>query len=130
VVRPGSAKPLFVGSIPTRTSNSTVIESDEEFDRLAAKMEALDRKNNPTPEEEALSELLMKLIQDCSIPDTPPHELIQYPMEHRRLKQADLVPLIGSRSEMSDMVTGKRSVSKAQARKLGEFFHLPPAAFI
>ena len=41
-----------------------VIETDEEFDRLVEKMEALDRKKNPTPDEEALSELLMKLIQD------------------------------------------------------------------
>ena len=30
-----------------------IIESDEEFDRLVAKMETLDRKANPTPEEEA-----------------------------------------------------------------------------
>ena len=41
-----------------------VIESDEEFDRLVEQMEALDFKQNPTPEEDALSALLMKLIQD------------------------------------------------------------------
>jgi HTH-type transcriptional regulator/antitoxin HigA len=112
-----------------------VIESDHEFDRLVEKMEALDRKKNPTPEEEALSELLMKLIQDYDdthypIPDGPPHEIIRHLMEHRGLKQADLVPQIGSRSQVSDMVTGKRSVSKAQARKLGEFFKVSPALFI
>jgi hypothetical protein len=39
------------------------IESDAEFDRPVAKMEALDRKENPTPEEEALSQFLMKLTQ-------------------------------------------------------------------
>ena len=112
-----------------------VIETDHEFDRLVGNMEALDRKKNPTPEEEALSGLLMKLIQDYDgrhypIPDRPPHEIIRHLMEQRGLKQADLVPLIGSRSQVSDMVTGKRSVSKAQARKLGEFFKLSPALFI
>jgi len=112
-----------------------IIETDHEFDRLVEKMEALDRKKNPTPEEEALSGLLMKLIQDYDdthypIPDRTPHEIIRHLMEHRGLKQADLVPLIGSRSQVSDMVTGKRSVSKAQARKLGEFFKVSPALFI
>jgi hypothetical protein len=31
-----------------------VIESDDEFDRLVEKMEALDLKKNPAPEEQAL----------------------------------------------------------------------------
>jgi len=112
-----------------------VIESDEEFDRLVEKMELLDRKKNSTPEEEALSRLLTKLIQDYDdkyypVPDGKPHEIIQHLMEQRRLKQADLVPLIGSRSQVSDMVTGRRGVSKGQARKLGEFFQVSPALFI
>jgi HTH-type transcriptional regulator/antitoxin HigA len=112
-----------------------IIESDAEFDRLSEKMEALDCKENPTPEEEALSQLLMKLIQDYDdrhfpLPETAPHETIRYLMERRGLKQADLVDLIGSRSQVSDMVTGKRAVSKAQARKLAEFFKVSPALFI
>ncbi len=54
-----------------------VIEDDAEFDRLVAQMEALDRKEHPTPEEEALSELLARLIQDYEdrhypLPDVPP----------------------------------------------------------
>jgi HTH-type transcriptional regulator/antitoxin HigA len=112
-----------------------VIETDDELDRLVEKMETLDRRKNPTPEEVALSELLLKLIQDYDdrhypIPDSPPNEMIRHLMEHRGLKQADLVPVIGSRSQVSDMVTGKRSVSKAQARKLAEFFKVSPALFI
>jgi HTH-type transcriptional regulator / antitoxin HigA len=108
---------------------------DAEFDRMVAKMEALDRRKNPTPEEEALSELLATLIEDYDdrhypLPDVGPHEMIRYLMEQRGLKQADLVELIGSRSQVSDMVTGKRGVSKAQARKLAEFFKVSPALFI
>jgi HTH-type transcriptional regulator/antitoxin HigA len=112
-----------------------IIESDEEFDRLVEKMEMLDRRKNSTPEEEALSGLLMKLIQDYDdrfypVPDSKPHEVVRHLMEQRGLKQADLVPSIGFRSQVSDMVTGGRGVSKAQARKLGEFFHLSAALFI
>ncbi len=82
-----------------------------------------------------MSSLLEKLIADYDdrfypITDGKPHEMIRYLMEQRGLKQADLVPAIGSRSQVSDMVTGKRSVSKAQARKLADFFHVSPALFI
>jgi HTH-type transcriptional regulator/antitoxin HigA len=112
-----------------------VIESDEEFDRLVEKMEALDRKKARTPEEEALSALLMKLIQDYDdlhypLPPSPPHKLIQYLMDQRHLKQADLLPVFGSRSIASDVINGKREPSKAHIRKLAEFFHVSPALFL
>ena len=111
-----------------------IIETDEEFDRLVEKMEALDRRENLTPEEEALSGLLMKLIQDYDdrihpLPDTPPRELILYLMEQRGLKQADLVSVFGSRSVASDVLSGKREPSKSHIRRLAEFFQISPAAF-
>jgi HTH-type transcriptional regulator/antitoxin HigA len=113
-----------------------IIANDEEFDRMVAQLEALSiPERDLPPEEEALSNLLEKLIADYddrayAIPDGKPHEMIRYLMEQRGLKQADLVPLIGSRSQVSDMVTGKRGISKAQAKRLGEFFHVSAALFI
>jgi HTH-type transcriptional regulator/antitoxin HigA len=41
-----------------------IIESDEEFDRLAEITETIDFKASPTPEEKTVSALLAKLIQD------------------------------------------------------------------
>jgi HTH-type transcriptional regulator/antitoxin HigA len=112
-----------------------IIKTREEFDRMVEQMEALDRKKNPTPEDDALSELLMKLIQDyddatCPMRDIPPHEMIQYLMEQRHLKQVDLVPVLGSRAQVSAVVNGKRAVSKAQAKKLAAFFHTSVDLFI
>jgi HTH-type transcriptional regulator/antitoxin HigA len=112
-----------------------VIENGREFDRLAAKMEELDRKPNPTPEEEAVSALLEKLIQDYDnrcypLPDQPPHLAIRYLMEQRSLSQADLLPVFGSRSVASDVINGKREPSKVHIRKLAEFFHVNPALFL
>ena len=43
-----------------------------------------------------------------------------------QLKQADLVPLLGSRSQVSDLVNGQRTISKAQVKKLAEFFQVSP----
>jgi HTH-type transcriptional regulator/antitoxin HigA len=112
-----------------------VIENDQQFDRLVAKMEELDFKKNPTPEEEALSALLTKLIQDYDdlhypLPKLPPYKMIRFLMDHRGLRQADLLPVFGSRSVASDVVSGKREPSKAHVRKLAEFFRLPADLFI
>lgn len=88
-----------------------------------------------TPEEHALCELLLKLIDDYQerhtiIPDLPAHELLQVLLTESGKRQADLVPIFGSRSRVSDAVNGKRTISKEQAKRLGAYFRVSPAAFI
>lgn len=112
-----------------------VIETDEEFDRMAERLEELDRKPNPTAEERALSGLLAKLIEDYDsfhhpLPEEPPYKLVLHLMERRGLRQTDLLPVFGSRSVASDVLNGKRELSKAHIRKLASLFHLSPALFI
>jgi HTH-type transcriptional regulator/antitoxin HigA len=87
------------------------------------------------PEETALLELLVQLIerfeqQAYPIPDAPGHRVLQTLMENRGVKQADLLPIFGSRGIASEVFNGKRTISKAQAKKLGEFFGISPAVFI
>ena len=111
-----------------------IIDNDREFDRMVERMEELDRKKNPTPEEEALSALLARLIEDYDerstvLADVPPYKVVLHLMEQRGLRQADLLPVFGSRSVASDALSGKREFSKSHIRKLAEFFHLSPAAF-
>ena len=112
-----------------------VIESDEEFDRMVEHLERLTFKRDASAEENALAELLQRLIQDYDdehypIPDAPPHRMVKFLMEQRGLKQADLVPLLGSRAQVSDLVNGKRGISKAQVKKLAEFFKVSAELFL
>lgn len=112
-----------------------VIKNRKEFDRMVEQMEALDRKANATPEDEALAELLMKLIQDyddARYPVLPssPYKALQEVMKLRGLKQADLVPVLGSRAQVSAAVNGTRGISKAQAKKLAAFFRCSVKIFI
>lgn len=113
-----------------------VIASGEELERVSQLVEPLLKKSKArTPEENALCELLLKLIDDYQerhtiIPDLAPHELLQALLEESGKRQADLVPIFGSRSRVSDAVNGKRAVSKEQAKRLGEYFRVSPAAFI
>jgi HTH-type transcriptional regulator/antitoxin HigA len=64
------------------------------------------------------------------IPEGKPHEIVQFLMAQKGMKQADLVPVIGSRSQVSDLVDGKRGISKAQAKKLANFFQMPVEVFL
>jgi HTH-type transcriptional regulator/antitoxin HigA len=113
-----------------------VITSGEELERASQLVEPLLKKGEArTPEETALCDLMLKLIDDYQerhtiISDLAPHELLQALLEESGKRQADLVPIFGSRSRASDAVNGKRAISKEQAKRLGEYFRVSPAAFI
>ena len=84
-------------------------------------------KRRLTEEEKALREVLAALIevQDDEhdhIPEQPPYEMIKYLMEQRGLKQAELVPVLGSRAQVSDLVNGKRGISPEMAIRLSQVF--------
>jgi len=51
-------------------------------------------------------------------------------MEQNDLRQADLVAIFGSRGRVSEVVNGKRAISKTQVKALGEFFKVSPELFI
>lgn len=116
----------------------SVIKTEDEYERALREVESLMDKGegNLSPEEDALLELMVKLVQDYeeehhAIPDAAPHEVLQHLMEERGLKQADLLPILGgSRGYTSDIVRGKRGISKEHAKALGEFFHISPSLFI
>ena len=113
-----------------------VIETRDEFDHYVEMMEKLDRRAEGGPlslEEEALGALLERLVKDyddkITLPDVPPHNVIGFLMEQRHLRQADLLPVFGSRSVASEVLAGKREPSKAHIRKLADFFHVSVEVF-
>jgi HTH-type transcriptional regulator / antitoxin HigA len=56
--------------------------------------------------------------------------MLQYLLQTSGKKQADLVGVIGSSGVVSEVVNGKHSISKLQAKKLGELFQVSPSLFI
>jgi HTH-type transcriptional regulator/antitoxin HigA len=113
-----------------------VIATDEEHERMLAEVEKLmDRGEHRTAEEDAALELMVRLIVDYEkerhpLPDPSPHEMLAYLMEQRNLKQANLLPIFKSRGYVSDVVNGKRAISKLHARQLAEFFKVSAELFI
>lgn len=115
-----------------------VIETREEFDHYVELMERLDRRAESgerlSAEEETLLALLEQLVMDfddkIKLPKLPPHRIVLHLMEHKGLRQADLLKVFGSRSVASDVLNGRREISKAHARKLADYFRLPADLFI
>jgi|SRR3569623_208191 len=114
-----------------------VIETEAENDAALAIVESLMRKGDDarSHEEEALLELLLSLVEQFEksaydLPEGTPLGALQYLMEANGLKPAELAPIFGGRGRVSDVLSGRRSMSKAQAKRLAQRFNVSPAVFI
>ena len=67
--------------------------------------------------------------QSEPIPDTAPHELLEYLLEEHNLKQTDLSDLV-DQSTLSKILRGERSISKRLALGLATRFHVPVGVFL
>lgn len=111
-----------------------VIETEAEYDRLLTITERL-MFSERTPEETVLFKLLVLLIEIYETKTYPmdrskSHEILQHIMESSGTRQADLVGEIGSSGVVSEIVSGKRAISKRQAELLGDRFKVSPKLFI
>src|SRR5437016_9396999 len=99
----------------------TVIRTEVENNRMLALVEKLMAKGDSlTPEEGELLRLLGKLIADFEeefyhLEGAAPNEVLKELMDARGLKQGDLEQLLGSKGRVSEVVNGKRAISKVQA---------------
>ncbi|MGA2738907.1 MAG: transcriptional regulator [Bryobacteraceae bacterium] len=113
-----------------------IITTEDENQRMIAELEKLDTRGRPlTTEEERLAMLMNLVIRQFeesrySLGHAEPVEAVRVLMESRGLRQRDLLPVFGSSSVASDVLNGKRSLSKTHVRKLAEFFHVPASLFI
>ena len=121
---------LLAETLPAR------IETDAEYDRIRARFGELLRRAHLTKAEDRLYHLLLLLIQDYdrrnALPpdESTPAERLQFLMEHSGKTAAELLPIFGQRSHVSEALRGKRAISTEQARKLGALFHMNPGLFV
>jgi HTH-type transcriptional regulator/antitoxin HigA len=111
------------------------IRIDEEHQRLTTQLLELDERESRTPEEDALAEVLTLLIEDYEekrypMPRVSPHDSLRALMEERGLKHKDIWPVIGNKGAATEVLAGRRSISKAQAKRLAEFLRVPVDLFI
>ena len=112
-----------------------VITIEAEYDQALETVEKLMADQQRTPEQTAILQLLVTLIEEFETKHYPiepssPHAMLEHLMDARGIKQSDLVGIIGSKGVISEIVNRKRAISKAQAKALGELFNVSPALFI
>jgi HTH-type transcriptional regulator / antitoxin HigA len=113
------------------------IKDEREYDRLVAEVERLMNRGEQSlsAEETSLLEMLSILIEEYDrnhypLAPSQPHKTLAFLLEQRGLKPHDLWPVLGSKSRVSEILAGKRDISKEQAKKLAEFFHVSVDLFI
>ena len=113
------------------------IKTEREYDRIVAEAGKLMARGeeNLSPEESSLLEVMAILIENYDREHHPvhraaPHEMLAFLMEQRDLKPRDLWPVLESKSRVSEILSGKRAISRAQAKKLAEFFRVSAELFL
>ena len=111
------------------------ILNEEDYDLALAEVDFLMFKEELTVEEETLLSLWGLLIEEYESkyypdPEVTPRDVLLHLIEVREIKQVELVGIIGSKGVVSEVVNGKRAISKAQAKALGEFFNINSSVFI
>ena len=111
------------------------IRTESEHERLTQILLELDERDDLSPEEEALAEVLTLLIEDYEekyypLPNVAPHDSLKALMEDRGLKHKDIWPVLGNKGAATEVLNGRRSISKSQAKRLAEFFRVPLDIFI
>ncbi len=88
---------------------------------LAVVEKLMEKGENLSPEEEKLLRLFAMLIEDFEkqhyhLEEAEPLEVLQHLMEARDVKPTHLWELFGSKGVASEVLSGKRGISKTQAQ--------------
>jgi HTH-type transcriptional regulator / antitoxin HigA len=113
-----------------------VIRNEREYRRLlgAARRLMETPDENLAPEEGRLLELLGVLIEEYEdrvhpLPTVGPHEMLRHLLEANNLRAGDLEEIM-PKSRVSEILSGKRGISKTQAKELAKRFRVPIDVFL
>jgi HTH-type transcriptional regulator/antitoxin HigA len=113
-----------------------VIRSDDEYKAALAEIERLIDRNPParTPDADKL-EILTLVVQNYEQQRIEsrahdPIEAIKFRMEQQDLTPRDLVPFIGSRSKVSEVLSRKRPLTLSMIRALHRGLGIPASALL
>ncbi|MDY0123756.1 DNA-binding protein [Sulfurimonas sp.] len=107
------------------------IRNEQEYDMALQEVDRLMELNPPLKSKESDKlEVLVLLIEkyeeeNWAISEPDPIEAIKIRMQQMNLKQKDLVPYIGNRSKVSELLNRKISLSLSMIIKLASGLHLP-----
>ncbi|WP_063996917.1 helix-turn-helix domain-containing protein [Bradyrhizobium sp.] len=110
------------------------IKSNRDYRRVLKEIETLMSARRNTPEGDRL-DVLVTLVEAwerkhyrLDLPD--PVEAIKYHMEQSCLQPKDLIPFIGSRNRVHEVLNGRRELTLSMIRRLHEGLGIPAESLI
>lgn len=105
------------------------IRTEADYERTLSRIDELMGSEYGSPEGDEL-DVLVTLVESWEDEHYPmgypePHEAIRFRMEQAGLRPRDLIPIFGSRSRVSDVLSGKRAITMPMARALHEHLGIP-----
>ena len=105
------------------------VRTEADYETALARIDALMDADPDSPEAREL-DVLVDLVdlyesrhEPMEYPD--PVSAIEFRMDQAGLKRRDLIPFIGSRAKVSEVLSGKRAITKPMARALHEHLGIP-----
>ena len=106
-----------------------LIKTESDYAAALARLEKLmeAKPNTAQGDELEVLSLLIHNYEECVFPiDKPdPVAAIRFRMAQQGLTNKDLVPFLGSRSRVSEVLSGRRSLSLKMIRALVSGLHIP-----
>lgn len=105
-----------------------VIQNDADHAQAKALIEKLMSSKDPADQARMVAQAcLIEAYERSRWPRRAPAlpSVLTYLMDQHGLSRNDLIPLLGTASRVSEVLTGKRELSMTMVRKLRERFHIP-----
>ena len=108
-----------------------ILKTEKDYDKALNRIDELMELNpKPGTQESDELEILALLVEkyeelNWNIETPDPIEAIKYRMEEMNLKQKDLIPYIGNKSKVSELLNRKISLSISMIRNLSQALHIP-----
>ena len=114
--------------------NWKVLKTEDDYNKASMRLMEIFYAKPNTPESEEL-DLLMVLVKDYDdkhyeLPELDALEVIKYKMQEMGMKAKDLEPIIGSKGNVSSILSGKREITLKMAQKLKNYFSIPAEVFL
>jgi HTH-type transcriptional regulator/antitoxin HigA len=114
--------------------NIRPVKTEKDYDAALSRIESLWGAESETPEGDELDVLLTLVSvyenENHPVPPPSPIEAIRFVMDQKGLKQADLIPYIGSRPRVSEILNGKRNLTLKMIRSLHSGLGIPAEVLI
>ena len=112
-----------------------MIHSDAELEQYTQALFTLTAKESPNAMEVEAINLLSLLVQTYeaerfSLAEASPTDVLRMLMQSHGLKQMDLIPQLGTVSNVSQILNGKRNLTLTHMRALSKRFKVPIGSFL